>query len=183
MGYMQCMAHRGGHTVIASIHQPRAAIWAMFDTVRRAAGGRVLGACDRGAAAGGGRRAAGLWQCRAAASALARRCPMHPSTAVRQPWARVLRPLTSLLLPCRHLQPGTGAVRRAAHVLWAARGHGALVCVTGLRLRRAHARRAQRLVRCDARLRPGVAGRKASPCRAPTVSVVPALEWQPAVKC
>ncbi|GBF87651.1 ABC transporter G family [Raphidocelis subcapitata] len=32
MRYMQAMAHRGGHTVIASIHQPRAAIWAMFDT-------------------------------------------------------------------------------------------------------------------------------------------------------
>lgn len=33
MRYMQCMAQRGGHTIIASIHQPRAAIWAMFDTV------------------------------------------------------------------------------------------------------------------------------------------------------
>jgi len=39
MRYMQCMAHRGGHTVIASIHQPRAAIWAMFDTV---SGGGLL---------------------------------------------------------------------------------------------------------------------------------------------
>jgi ABC-type multidrug transport system ATPase subunit len=33
MRYMMAMAHRGGHTIIASIHQPRAAIWAMFDTV------------------------------------------------------------------------------------------------------------------------------------------------------
>eukprot|EP00877_Chromochloris_zofingiensis_P013185 jgi/Chrzof1/811/Cz01g29200.t1 len=32
MGYMKSMAHLGGHTVIATIHQPRAAIWNMFDT-------------------------------------------------------------------------------------------------------------------------------------------------------
>lgn len=38
MRYMQCMAQRGGHTIMASIHQPRAAIWAMFDTVSRLLG-------------------------------------------------------------------------------------------------------------------------------------------------
>ncbi|KAI8467922.1 MAG: hypothetical protein J3K34DRAFT_523385 [Monoraphidium minutum] len=48
MGYMQCMAHRGGHTVIASIHQPRAAIWAMFDTALVLSSGMLMyfGPCD-----------------------------------------------------------------------------------------------------------------------------------------
>ncbi len=44
MGYMKRMARSNGQVVIASIHQPRSAIWSMFDTVRAAAaGGR--GAC------------------------------------------------------------------------------------------------------------------------------------------
>ena len=34
MGYMKRMARDSGHAVIASIHQPRSAIWSMFDTVR-----------------------------------------------------------------------------------------------------------------------------------------------------
>ena len=38
MGYMKRMARDNGHIVIASIHQPRSAIWSMFDTVRAAAG-------------------------------------------------------------------------------------------------------------------------------------------------
>lgn len=50
MRYMQRMAHHGGHTIIASIHQPRAAIWAMFDTVSgfaaaRMREGRIMRAC------------------------------------------------------------------------------------------------------------------------------------------
>jgi ABC-type multidrug transport system ATPase subunit len=43
MGYMKRMARDNGHIVIASIHQPRSAIWSMFDTVSgtaRGAGGR-----------------------------------------------------------------------------------------------------------------------------------------------
>jgi hypothetical protein len=34
MGYMKRMARSNGQIVIASIHQPRSAIWSMFDTVR-----------------------------------------------------------------------------------------------------------------------------------------------------
>jgi hypothetical protein len=34
MGYLRRMARDNGHIVIACIHQPRAAIWSMFDTVR-----------------------------------------------------------------------------------------------------------------------------------------------------
>lgn len=34
MGYLKRMARDNGHAVIASIHQPRAAIWNMFDKVR-----------------------------------------------------------------------------------------------------------------------------------------------------
>jgi ABC-type multidrug transport system ATPase subunit len=33
MSYMRGMAQAGGQTVISSIHQPRSAIWALFDTV------------------------------------------------------------------------------------------------------------------------------------------------------
>lgn len=33
MGYLKRMARDNGHAVIASIHQPRAAIWNMFDKV------------------------------------------------------------------------------------------------------------------------------------------------------
>ena len=38
MGYMKRMARANKQVVIASIHQPRSAIWSMFDTVRAAAG-------------------------------------------------------------------------------------------------------------------------------------------------
>ena len=41
MGYMKRMARCNGQVVIASIHQPRSAIWSMFDTVRRRPGARV----------------------------------------------------------------------------------------------------------------------------------------------
>jgi len=34
MGYLKRMARDSGHVVIASIHQPRSAIWSMFDKVR-----------------------------------------------------------------------------------------------------------------------------------------------------
>ena len=34
MQYMKQMAVEAGHIVIASIHQPRSAIWSMFDSVR-----------------------------------------------------------------------------------------------------------------------------------------------------
>jgi ABC-type multidrug transport system ATPase subunit len=34
MGYLKRMARDNGHVVIASIHQPRSAIWSMFDKVR-----------------------------------------------------------------------------------------------------------------------------------------------------
>lgn len=33
MGYLKRMAQENGHVIIASIHQPRSAIWSMFDTV------------------------------------------------------------------------------------------------------------------------------------------------------
>ena len=33
MGYMKRMARANKQVVIASIHQPRSAIWSMFDTV------------------------------------------------------------------------------------------------------------------------------------------------------
>lgn len=33
MGYLKRMARENGHVVIASIHQPRSAIWSMFDKV------------------------------------------------------------------------------------------------------------------------------------------------------
>lgn len=34
MRYLQQMAKEARHIVLASIHQPRSAIWAMFDSVR-----------------------------------------------------------------------------------------------------------------------------------------------------
>jgi hypothetical protein len=34
MGYLKRMARDSGQVVIASIHQPRSAIWMMFDSVR-----------------------------------------------------------------------------------------------------------------------------------------------------
>lgn len=37
MGYMKRMARDNGHIVISSIHQPRSAIWSMFDTVSSSA--------------------------------------------------------------------------------------------------------------------------------------------------
>jgi hypothetical protein len=38
MGYLKRMARDNGQVVIASIHQPRSAIWSLFDTVRGAQG-------------------------------------------------------------------------------------------------------------------------------------------------
>lgn len=34
MSYLKRMAVQNGHAIIASIHQPRSAIWSMFDKVR-----------------------------------------------------------------------------------------------------------------------------------------------------
>ena len=48
MGYMKRMARDNGHIVIASIHQPRSAIWSMFDAVTLLSCGRLMytGICD-----------------------------------------------------------------------------------------------------------------------------------------
>uniref|UniRef100_A0A383VRM2 ABC transporter domain-containing protein n=1 Tax=Tetradesmus obliquus TaxID=3088 RepID=A0A383VRM2_TETOB len=48
MGYLKRMARDNGHIVIASIHQPRSAIWSMFDKVTLLASGRLMfhGVCD-----------------------------------------------------------------------------------------------------------------------------------------
>ncbi|KIY99385.1 hypothetical protein MNEG_8579, partial [Monoraphidium neglectum] len=48
MGFMKRMARDNGHIVIASIHQPRSAIWSMFDTVTLLSCGRLMytGICD-----------------------------------------------------------------------------------------------------------------------------------------
>ena len=42
MGYMKRMARANRQVVIASIHQPRSAIWSMFDTVTLLASGRLM---------------------------------------------------------------------------------------------------------------------------------------------
>eukprot|EP00879_Flechtneria_rotunda_P017044 GHRR01017850.1.p1 GENE.GHRR01017850.1~~GHRR01017850.1.p1 ORF type:complete len:820 (+),score=223.92 GHRR01017850.1:95-2554(+) len=42
MGYLKRMARDSGHVVIASIHQPRSAIWSMFDKVTLLASGRLM---------------------------------------------------------------------------------------------------------------------------------------------
>jgi len=42
MGYLKRMARDSGHAVIASIHQPRAAIWSMFDVVTLLSCGRLM---------------------------------------------------------------------------------------------------------------------------------------------
>ncbi|KIY98282.1 ABC transporter G family protein, partial [Monoraphidium neglectum] len=42
MGYMKRMARTNGQVVIASIHQPRSAIWSMFDTVTLLSCGRLM---------------------------------------------------------------------------------------------------------------------------------------------
>ncbi|KAI8464872.1 MAG: P-loop containing nucleoside triphosphate hydrolase protein [Monoraphidium minutum] len=42
MGYLKRMAREQSHVVIASIHQPRAAIWQMFDAVTLLASGRLM---------------------------------------------------------------------------------------------------------------------------------------------
>lgn len=34
---LQQLAHQGGHTVLTSLHQPRASIWCMCDKVRQQA--------------------------------------------------------------------------------------------------------------------------------------------------
>jgi len=41
MGYLKRMARDNGHVVISSIHQPRSAIWSMFDAVTLLASGRL----------------------------------------------------------------------------------------------------------------------------------------------
>jgi hypothetical protein len=48
MGYLKCMARDAGHVVISSIHQPRSAIWSLFDKVTLLASGRLMyhGSCD-----------------------------------------------------------------------------------------------------------------------------------------
>lgn len=42
MGHLKRMARDNGHVVIASIHQPRSAIWSMFDRVTLLASGRLM---------------------------------------------------------------------------------------------------------------------------------------------
>ncbi|KAF8066171.1 abcG22 [Scenedesmus sp. PABB004] len=42
MGHLQRMARAAEHIIVATIHQPRAAIWAMFDKVTLLAGGRLM---------------------------------------------------------------------------------------------------------------------------------------------
>jgi ABC-type multidrug transport system ATPase subunit len=42
MGYLKRMARDNGHVVISSIHQPRSAIWSMFDSVTLLASGRLM---------------------------------------------------------------------------------------------------------------------------------------------
>ena len=42
MGYLKRMAREQSHVVIASIHQPRSAIWLRFDAVTLLASGRLL---------------------------------------------------------------------------------------------------------------------------------------------
>jgi ABC-type multidrug transport system ATPase subunit len=42
MGYLQKMARGAGQVVISTIHQPRAAIWQMFDTMTLLANGRLM---------------------------------------------------------------------------------------------------------------------------------------------
>jgi hypothetical protein len=61
MGYLKRMVREQSHVVIASIHQPRSAIWLMFDAVGRGGGAgawatlgsqAVGGGTDQGARAG-----------------------------------------------------------------------------------------------------------------------------------
>jgi ABC-type multidrug transport system ATPase subunit len=42
MGYLKRMVREQSHVVIASIHQPRSAIWLMFDAVTLLASGRLM---------------------------------------------------------------------------------------------------------------------------------------------
>jgi len=42
MGYLKRLAREHGRVVIASIHQPRSAIWQMFDAVTLLANGRLM---------------------------------------------------------------------------------------------------------------------------------------------
>jgi ATP-binding cassette subfamily G (WHITE) protein 2 len=42
MGYLKRLAREQGRVVIASIHQPRSAIWTMFDAVTLLASGRLM---------------------------------------------------------------------------------------------------------------------------------------------
>lgn len=48
MAYLKALAHSGSRTVVVSIHQPRSAIWSMFDSCLLLAQGRVMfmGRCD-----------------------------------------------------------------------------------------------------------------------------------------
>jgi ABC-type multidrug transport system ATPase subunit len=50
MGYLKRMARDNGHVVIASIHQPRSAIWSMFDKVGNKGRQRSGSCCSRAAA-------------------------------------------------------------------------------------------------------------------------------------
>jgi ABC-type multidrug transport system ATPase subunit len=51
MGHLQRMARVNEHIIIATIHQPRSAIWQMFDKVR-----------VEGSPPGGGEGEGGIWQ-------------------------------------------------------------------------------------------------------------------------
>jgi ABC-type multidrug transport system ATPase subunit len=42
MGYLKRLVREHGRVVISSIHQPRSAIWAMFDAVTLLANGRLM---------------------------------------------------------------------------------------------------------------------------------------------
>jgi hypothetical protein len=40
MSHLQGLAHESGKAVVAAIHQPRSAIWSLFDKVRHTTGSR-----------------------------------------------------------------------------------------------------------------------------------------------
>jgi hypothetical protein len=45
MSHLQGLAHASGKAVVAAIHQPRSAIWSLFDKVRHRAAGQFITGC------------------------------------------------------------------------------------------------------------------------------------------